>query len=65
MSKELEQAALAKVYEGIMGLRAANKLREDVEDGGAGKDKMDSLQEATANLIQAFAAAGKLIWIYT
>ena len=50
---------MAKVYEGILGLRAANKLMEDATDSGERKDKVDSLQEATANLIQAFAAAGK------
>ena len=61
MSAELEQAALVKVYEGILGLRAAKKFKKQAQADSkeSGGEDAASLEEATANLIKAFEAAGK------
>ena len=56
----MEQAALAKVYEGILGLQAARNLKDGV--GGANADdeaSPDPLAKATANLIKAFEVTGE------
>ena len=66
VGNELEQAALAKVYEGIVALQAAKSLKQRGSEGGVGKDvsggkpavEPGSLDEATNNLIKAFAMPG-------